>query len=63
MVGNVVNGAFRGGDNLFSLKDNATGYGPVGAMVPQSIIDQVNEQAHLIASGKLVPTTVIPAKL
>jgi basic membrane protein A len=63
MVGNVVNEAFRGGDNLFSLKDNATGYGPVGAMVPQSIIDQVNEQAHLIAAGKLVPTTVIPAKL
>jgi basic membrane lipoprotein Med (substrate-binding protein (PBP1-ABC) superfamily) len=62
-VGNSVNGSFKGGDAVFSLKNNATGYGPAGPMVPQSIIAQVNAQERLIAAGKVVPTTVIPSKL
>jgi basic membrane protein A len=62
-VRSVVKGTFRGGDNIFSLKNNGTGYGTVGSMVPQSIIAQVNAQEQLIAAGKVVPTTVIPAKL
>jgi basic membrane protein A len=63
LVRRVLNGTFRGGDNSFSLKNNGTGYGTVGAMVPPRIIAQVKAQAQLIAAGKLVPTTVIPTKL
>jgi basic membrane protein A len=63
IVGDVASGSFKGGDINLSLKNDATGYGTVGMMVPQSIIAQVNAQARLIAAGKLVPTTVIPAKL
>lgn len=59
----VKNGTFKGGDSEFSLKNNATGYGTVGKMVPASIIAQVKAQAALIASGKIVPTTVIPSNL
>jgi basic membrane protein A len=62
-VGNMINGSFKGGDNIFSLKNNATGYSPAGPMVPQSIIAQANAQEHLIAAGRLVPTTAIPPKL
>ncbi len=62
-ITNVKNGTFKGGDNLFSLKNDATGYGSVGKMVPADIIAQVKAQAALIASGKLVPTTVIPKNL
>jgi basic membrane protein A len=63
IVGDVVSGSFKGGDHTFSLKDDATGYGTVGSMVPPSIIAQVNAQEQLIAAGKVVPTTVIPSKL
>jgi basic membrane protein A len=62
-VGNLVNGKFKGGDAVFSLKNNATGYSSTGPMVPRSIIAQVNAQEQLIAAGKVVPTTVIPSKL
>lgn len=62
-VGKLIAGTFKGGDNEFSLKNNATGYGKVGAMVPASIKAQVAAQAKLIASGKIVPTTVIPKNL
>jgi basic membrane protein A len=62
-VGQAVNGTFRGGDNIFGLKNDATGYGMVGSMVPRSFIAQVNAQERLIAAGKLVPTTVIPSHL
>ena len=59
----VKNGTFKGGDNLFTLKNDATGYGTVGKMVPAGIIAQVKAQAALIAAGKIVPTTVIPKNL
>src|SRR5581483_9899338 len=62
-VGKVIAGKFKGGDNQFSLKNNATGDGTVGAMVPASIKAQVAAQAKLSAAGKVVPTTVIPSKL
>jgi basic membrane protein A len=62
-VGTVVAGKFKGGDNLYTLKNGATGYGKVGAFVPKAIVAQVQAQAALIASGKIVPTTVIPSKL
>jgi basic membrane protein A len=62
-IGNLVNGKFQAGDNTFDLSKGATGYGTVGAMVPKSIIAQVQAQAKLIASGKLVPTTVIPKQI
>jgi basic membrane protein A len=63
IVGKTVSGTFEGGDNNFSLKNNATGYSAAGSMVPRSIIAQVNAQEQLIAAGKVVPTTVIPSKL
>jgi basic membrane protein A len=62
-IGNVQAGKFSGGDNLFSLKNGATGFGAVGSMVPASILAKVNAQAKLIASGKIVPVTVIPTNL
>jgi basic membrane protein A len=58
-VGNLVGGRFRAGDNIFDLRDGGTGYGTVSPMVPQSVINQVNARASLIAAGKIVPTTVI----
>jgi basic membrane protein A len=58
-VSKLVDGTFRGGDNIFDLQNHGTGYATVGSMVPQGIIDQVNAQEQLIAAGKLVPTTVI----
>ena len=62
-IGSVKNGTFKGGDNLFTLKNNATGYGVVGKMVPASIQALVKAQAKLIAAGKIVPTTVIPKNM
>ena len=62
-VGAVADGKFKGGDNIYSLQNNATGYGKVGKFVPQSIISQVKAQQALIASGKLVPTTTIATNL
>jgi basic membrane protein A len=62
-IGRTQAGSFKGGDNLFSLANAATGYGKVGSFVPNSIILQVAAQAKLIASGKIVPVTVIPTKL
>ena len=59
-IGAFVTGKFKAGDNTFDLSTNSTGYGTVGSMVPKSIAAQVAAQAKLIASGKLVPTTVIP---
>jgi basic membrane protein A len=59
-VGKIASGKFKGGDNTFSLKNNATGYGKVGSMVPKSIVSQVEAQEKMIASGKIVPTTTIP---
>ncbi len=60
-IGALATGKFKGGDNSFNLSNSATGYGTVGKMVPQSILAQVQARAKLIASGKIVPTTAIPA--
>lgn len=60
-IGALASGKFKGGDNSFNLSNGSTGYGTVGAMVPKSIVAQVQAQAKLIASGKIVPTTVIPS--
>jgi basic membrane protein A len=62
-IGAVKSGSFKGGDNLFTLKNNATGYGTIGKMVPANIVAQVKAQEALIAAGTLVPTTVIPKTL
>jgi basic membrane protein A len=58
-IGRLVAGKFRGGDNIFDVRNQGTGYETVGSMVPQTIVDQVNMQERLIAAGKVVPTTVI----
>lgn len=62
-IGTVASGKFKGGDNLYSLKNNATGYGIVGSMVPKSIVAKVVAREKLLASGKIVPTTTIPKNL
>ncbi len=62
-IGSVKDGTYKGGDHLFTLKNNGTGYGTVGPMVPADIVAKVKAQAALIKSGKLVPTTVIPKNL
>jgi basic membrane protein A and related proteins len=61
-IGALADGKFKGGDNTFDLAVGATGYGKVGSMVPKSIVAKVAARAKLIASGKIVPTTVIPKK-
>lgn len=50
---------FRGGDHLFSLKNGATGYAKPSAVVPASIVAQVNAYQRMIAQGKIVPPTAI----
>jgi len=62
-IGAVSAGKFKGGDNLYNLKNGATGYGVVGKFVPSSILAQVKAQQALITSGKLVPTTTIATNL
>ena len=59
----VKNGKFKGGDNTYSLKNGATGYGKVGKFVPSSIIAQVTARQKLITAGKIVPTTTIATNL
>jgi len=53
-------GRLSGGDHVFNLGNNATGYAKPSSIVPASIIRQVNHYKKLIASGKIVPPTVIP---
>ncbi len=62
-IGAVNKGQFKGGDNLFTLKNQATGYGTIGTMVPANIVKLVQAAAAQIASGKIVPTTIIPKNL
>ncbi len=62
-VGAVMHGTFKGGDNIYSLKNGATGYGVVGKFVPSSIVAQVRAKQALIAAGKITPTTTIPTNL
>ncbi len=51
---------FRGGDHLFTLKNNSTGFGKVSPIVPASIVAQAKQYQQLIVSGQIVPPANIP---
>jgi basic membrane protein A len=48
-------GNFRGGEHLFGLNDDGTGYSTPSSVVPQSIIDQVEDVKARIRSGIVSP--------
>ncbi len=52
-------GHFRGGDHLFSLANNATGFAPVSSAVPASIVAVANHYAQLIRQRRIVPPATI----
>ena len=56
----VKDGTFKGGDNEFSLQNNATGFAPPNSAVPADIVSQVQAVADQIKSGAIVPPTTIP---
>ncbi|MDA8202427.1 MAG: BMP family ABC transporter substrate-binding protein, partial [Chloroflexi bacterium] len=59
-IQNVKNNSFKGGDNEFSMQNDATGFATPNSVVPQSIVQQVNAIADQIKSGQIVPPTTIP---
>ncbi|MBV9278916.1 MAG: BMP family ABC transporter substrate-binding protein [Chloroflexi bacterium] len=54
-------GAFKGGDHLFSLKNDGTGFVATGGTVPSKIVSQVHALERQIASGKIVPPATPPS--
>jgi len=49
----LKNGKFKAGDNVFSLKNGATGYSTDTHHVPASILSQVKQVATKIKAGKI----------
>jgi len=52
-IGHVVNGKFKGGNNVYSVANGATGYAPDTHHVPAAILAAASLDAHLIAAGKI----------
>jgi basic membrane lipoprotein Med (substrate-binding protein (PBP1-ABC) superfamily) len=63
VVRSARRGRLSGGDHVFNLGNNATGYAKPSSIVPVSIIRQVNHYKRLIASGKIVPPTITSVDL
>jgi basic membrane protein A len=60
-VRDTMRGRFHGGDHLFTLRNNSTGFAPTSPLVPKSIVAQATAYEKLIKSGKIVPPTTIPS--
>ncbi len=56
----TMNNQFKGGDNEFTLQNDATGFAPPNNAVPADIVAQVTQVAAQIKSGAIVPPTTIP---
>jgi basic membrane protein A len=54
-------GNFQGGERLFGLNDEGTGYSTPSSVVPQGIIDQVEDVKARIRSGIITPPSAIPS--
>ena len=59
IIRDVVAGKFRGGDHLYNLKNNGTGFGKTSKAVPASVVSQVKHYEQLIKTGKIVPPAAI----
>lgn len=59
-IQNLKNGTFKGGDNEFTLQNNATGFAPPNSAVPANIVSQVQQVEQQIKSGQVVPPDTIP---
>lgn len=59
-IHSAQDGTFRGGNHLFSLKNNSTGVGKFSPVVPAFVRATVKSYARLIKQGKIVPPVNIP---
>ncbi|HYY03066.1 MAG TPA: BMP family ABC transporter substrate-binding protein [Gaiellaceae bacterium] len=59
-IESVKNGAFKGGNVTYGLKDNGVGLGKINPRVPKSEVAKVEKIRQEIVSGKIknIPTTV-----
>jgi basic membrane protein A and related proteins len=55
----LATGKFRAGNHFFTINNGAIGYGKPAAVVPASIVAQVNAYEAKVKSGAIVPPTKI----
>ena len=53
-------GQFRGGQQIFSVQEDATGFTMPSSIVPQDVINQVLDIRVKIRNGVIVPPDTIP---
>ncbi len=56
----AAGGSFRAGNQLLGLAEEATGYSTPSSVVPQDVINQVEDVKAKIRNGALVPPETIP---
>jgi basic membrane protein A and related proteins len=59
-VQRLQNGQFKSGQQVFSLQDDATTFSTPSSVVPQDIINQVQDLRAMIRSGAIIPPETIP---
>ena len=59
-VQRLANGQFKSGPQVFSLVDDATTFSTPSSVVPQDIINQVQDLRAKIRSGAITPPETIP---
>ena len=59
-IGDLQDGNFKSGAQVYSLKDDAIGYSTPSSVVPQGIINQLMDIRDKIRSGSIVPPDTIP---
>ena len=62
IVQDVNAGRFKPGDHFYGAAQGATGFAKPSSVVPKSIVAQADRYETLIAAGKVVPPTAIPAR-
>jgi basic membrane protein A len=55
----LATGKYRAGDHFFTINNGAIGYATPAAIVPRSIVAQVNAYQAKVKAGTIVPPTVI----
>ncbi len=59
-IGDLRDGTFKSGPQVYSLKDDAVGYSTPSSVVPQGVINQLMDIRDKIRSGSIVPPDTIP---
>ncbi len=59
-IGDLQDGRFKSGRQVYGLKDDAVGYSTPSSVVPQGIINQLMDVRDRIRSGSIVPPDTIP---